>query len=358
MTSSPPTHEDRRLDYLVKLVASLFLAGCFIWILQRGGLPLIPDANARQHMVWVYLPAQLLLLAASTFLRTHRWKYLLEPLDQIPLRKVLGVGFIGFGYIAFAPFRMGELARPYMISRDTRVSFLQATGTVAAERIIDGLFITIILLIGLLTSTPLAQLPDHLGKLALPVSAVPKFAYSALALFTCAFIAMGLFYWARDFARRLTQAVVGLVSKKLADFLTDKVERTAEGLSFLPSTRSSIPFFRETILYWGLNVVYTWLSFRSCGLEATPSQAAVILGVMALGILVPSGPGFFGGYQLSAYCGLAMFFTEDIVLSKGSLYVFLSYTTQHSFNLLGLLFGLWLARSSASKPADPEAPKG
>lgn len=339
-----PAPSGNRRDLIVKVVASLFLAGCFLWVFRRGGIPLLPDPGARQHILWGFLPLQILTLAVVIALRTYRWRYLLEPLGELPPRKIFGIGLVGFAYIAFAPFRMGEFARPYMVSRESKITFTQATGTVAAERIIDGLLVSVLLLLGLLTSTPLANLPDHLGKLPLPVAAVPHAAYSALALFTCAFVAMGVFYWARDLARRVTRAIVGLVSVRLADFLTDKVERVADGLKFLPSARSSLPYLRDTVLYWLLCVLYTWLGLRGCGMDATFSQAAVVLGVVGLGILVPSGPGFFGAFQLASYCGLAMFFPQDVVLVQGSLYVFLAYSSQHVFNLLGLLLGLWLKR--------------
>jgi len=340
----------KHLDTAIKLVASLFLAGCFVWIFKRGGLPLVPDGNTLQHMVWAYFPAQLASLLVVITLRTYRWRHLLEPIGEVPLRKMMGICLVGFGYIAFAPFRMGEIARPYLISRDSKITFTQAVGTVAAERIIDGLVLSLFLLAALLTSTPLSPLPDHLGKLSLPVAAVPKAAYGALVLFACAFVAMGVFYWARDWARKLTRAVFGLVSIKLADFLTDKVERVADGLSFLPATRSSLPYLRDTLIYWAFCILYTWTTFKGCGIDATLPQTMVVLGVVGLGILVPSGPGFFGGFQLAAYCALAMFFPEEVVLGKGALYVFLSFAVQHGYNLLGMLVGVWLMR----EPARPQ----
>lgn len=320
-----------------------------MWVFQKGGIPILPPEGSTRHLDWKFLILQSATLAIVIFIRTYRWRYLLEPLGEIPLRKLFGISFIGFAYIAFAPFRMGEFARPYLVSRESKITFTQATGTVAAERIIDGLLVSLLLLIGLLTSTPLEHLPDHLSKLDLPVAAVPKAAYGALALFTCAFVAMGLFYWARDFARRLTRAVIGLVSVKLADFLTDKVERVADGLKFLPSTKSSLPYLRDTILYWVLCVLYTWLTLRSAGVYASFPQAAVVFGVLGLGILVPAGPGFFGSFQLASFCGLAMFFPEDVVLNQGALYVFLAYSIQHAFNLLGLFLGLWLMREAPPK---------
>lgn len=321
---------------------SLVLAGGFFWVLRRGGLPLLPSNEALSRIAWWCLPAYTAVLAATTVLRTYRWVYLLNPLAILSQRHIFGVGLVGAGFIFFAPLRMGEFARPLLISRGNRVDFVQATGTIAAERVIDGLMVSLILLFGLLTSVPLDPLPDHLGKLELPIARVPTAAYSALVLFSGAFFAMGLFYWARSLARRVTHATVGLVSEKLALFLSEKVERLADGLKFLPSARSSVPFFRDTLLYWLCGLLLVWVGMRGCGIEASFSQSCVVLGIVGLGILVPAGPGFFGAYQFSAYCGLALFFPESLVLTGGAAYIFISYTTQLAFSVLGMIVGYFL----------------
>ena len=45
-----------------------------------------------------------------------------------------------------------------------------AAGTVAAERVVDGLVITLMLTTALWFSTPLSPLPTHLGTLPLPMA--------------------------------------------------------------------------------------------------------------------------------------------------------------------------------------------
>jgi hypothetical protein len=183
--------------------------------------------------------------------------------------------------------RMGEVVRPYLISQDQDVTFLQAMGTVGAERTIDGLVLTLLSFITLSLSTPLSPLPDQLGDLPLPVKAVPGALYLALLAFTAAFVLMAVFYWARSAARRLTERVVGIVSKRLATLLTGVVERLADGLSFLPSKRHFAAFLRDTLLYWALGVGGQWLLLRGLGIPATLVEAAVTLGVMGIGTLMP-----------------------------------------------------------------------
>jgi hypothetical protein len=331
-----------------KLVASLVIAGGFIWAMRRGGLPLLPDPTALAAVSWWAVPAYVVLLMLSFYLRAYRWIYLLRPIAEVSTRKVLGIGLIGSAAILFAPLRMGEVVRPYMIA-SRRISFTQAAGTIAAERVIDGLVISVILFLGLQLSTPLSPLPHHLGKLPLPVAAVPAAAYGALTLFTCAFLAMAVFYWRRDLARRLTRAVIGPFSEKLAGWFTERVEHLADGLKFLPSTKHSLPFLRETLLYWFLNTFSMWVLLRGTGIEASFAQTGVAMGVLGVGILVPAGPGFFGAFQLSIYSALAMFFPEHVVLGPGSVYVFLLYISQLAVSVVGMLVGFWLERGASDR---------
>jgi type IV secretory pathway TrbD component len=75
------------------------------------------------------------------------------------------------------------------------------------------------------------------------------------------------------------------------------------------------------------------------------------MGIMGIGTLIPSGPGFFGAYQLSAYCGLAMFFPESVVLSSGAVFTFVSYTTQIVITAASGLLGVWLMAISPARKA-------
>ncbi len=330
-------------QHAVKLVLSLIIAAAFVWVLERGGLPILPARESLSRVAWWTIPAALLTQIVSSYWRTYRWYYLLRPIDPTANpKRILGIGLVGFTAILFAPLRLGEVARPYLISLDRRVSFSQALGTVGAERVIDGLIVTAALLAAMLYTTQLSPLPDHLGDLPLPIAVIPAAAYSALAIFSCAFIAMGVFYWAREPARRLTHAVVGLVSHRAAEFLAKRVERLADGLRFLPALRNSGPFLRDTVLYWTVIAMGQWAVLNGCGVQASLSETWVTVGVMGLGTLIPAGPGFFGAFQLSAYCGLAMFFPASVVLEAGAAFVFITYVTQLAVSVLACGVGVLL----------------
>src|SRR5262249_18320501 len=167
--------------------------------------------------------------AVLHYFRAIRWRHLLRPVGQVSNRSVLAVSWIAFAAILLSPLRSGEVVRPYLITRRGSVRLWEATGTIGAERVMDGLVLSLILFASLSLSTPLDPLPDHVGDLPVPAALVPKAAYMALGLFMCAFLLMALFFFAKDFARRIVHRAVGVISQSLADRLAGIVERVAEG---------------------------------------------------------------------------------------------------------------------------------
>jgi len=339
-----------------KLLASLVVAGAFGWLLHRGALPLAPPTSAFSRMRWWTLGAFVALWSIVHVIRAARWMLLLAPIARVPLRKVLGVSFIGFAAIVLLPLRTGEAVRPLLIRTHGNISGWAATGTIAAERVIDGLVLSLILLAGLTLSTPLSPLPDHIGDLPISPSIVPRSAYAALALFAVAFTVMGVFYANRAWARRTTERVVGLVSPRLATWLADRVENVGEGLHFLPNRRLAASFVGATAFYWLLNAASLWLIAWGSGFDRfSYAEACTTTGVIALGILVPNAPGFFGAYQLAFYAALAVFYPPELVTGPGGALVLLVYTSQLAITVGAAVVGFVLERTGVREVLSEDA---
>jgi hypothetical protein len=319
----------------VKLVASLLIGAAFVWLLHAGALPLVPDASAFGAVRWWTVPGYIAVWIVVHLIRAGRWYWLLAPVQRVPLRTILPVAFIGFAAIFMLPFRTGEAVRPVLMHRTGKVSGWAATGTVAAERVIDGLCLSLLLFISLQMATPLDPLPDRIGELPVPTAVVPGAVYGALLMFAGAFVVMGLFYWRRRWARKVTLEVVGVVSPTLACWLAERVETVADGLRFLPQWRYALPFTLATLAYWMTNFGSAWLLARGCGFDGISyTQATVVLGVVALGILLPGAPGFFGAFQMGAYAGFAMYFPAGDVIGAGAAFVFMAYVCQAAITLV------------------------
>ena len=332
-----------------RLVASLVIAGAFVWLFQRGGLPLIPARSAFEHFqVWTF-PAYATLVTVGIWFRVHRWVYLLRPIaPEMSARRVVGVGLVGIAAILFAPLRLGEAARPYLLARDGKVSFFQGLGAAGAERVVDGLVLMTVTASALSFTTPISPLPNRLGDIPVPVSIIPHAIYVALLVFAGGFAALLVFHSAREFAHRFTHRVLGAISPRLANFVTDTLERLADGLKVLASPRDRLGFFGETLAYWAAVFFATWLLMRGCGIAGSFPEACVSLGVLGLGAVIPAGPGSFGTYQIAIYTGLALFFREKTVLSDGAAMVFTSYATQVALTALAGALGFWMLGRDAT----------
>jgi glycosyltransferase 2 family protein len=320
--------------HAAKLIASVVITAGILFTLEKGGLTLVPEGGDFAHVRWVAIPAYMSTLVVMSYFRAVRWRYLLRSFADIPRRRVLAVSWIGFAAILLMPFRIGEIVRPYMIREKGKVSMSSATGTVVAERVVDGLFLSIILAVALIFIPTIDPLPARVVGLPISVQQVRASGFVMLGVFTTAFITIAVFYFARDWARRMTLAVFGIVSKRLGGKLSETAEKLANGLHFLGRGRDAGGFLVETSAYWGLNALGMWILAWGCGVvhaDGTPitfGEACALMGMLGCTILIPGPPGLLGVFQAGIYAGMTMYFPTSVVTGAGAAYVFLLYALQ------------------------------
>jgi uncharacterized protein (TIRG00374 family) len=317
-----------------KLVASVIITAGILFTLEKGGLTLWPEGGDFQNVRWWTLPAYVVTLAAMSYFRAVRWRFLLRSFVEVPRKKVLAVSWIGFAAILLMPFRIGEIVRPYMLREKGKISMSSATGTVVAERVVDGLFLSILLALALVFVPTIHPLPAKVVGLPVSVAQVRASGFVMLGVFTCAFATIAVFYFARAWARRMTLLVFGIVSKRLGDKLAETAEKLANGLHFLGRGRDAGGFLLETTAYWGLNALGMWILAWGCGVvhaDGSPitfGESCALMGMLGCTILIPGPPGLLGVFQAGIYAGMTMYFPTEIVTGPGSAYVFLLYGLQ------------------------------
>jgi uncharacterized membrane protein YbhN (UPF0104 family) len=333
LPSSPPPHEGFFARNAGKLVASAVITTAMIAALKKGGLAFTPAAGYGSLRVWT-VPAYLATLAVMSWFRATRWRFLLRSFARIPTRRLVAVSWIGFAAILLMPFRLGELVRPYLVRKKGELSLTSATSTIVAERVVDGLFLSIMLAIALLNVPTVEPLPLTVVSLPVSVLKVRQAGYAMLGVFTAAFVTIAVFYFARAWAIRTSRMVLGVVSERLADKLAGTATKLADGLHFLGSWRDAGPFLLETTVYWVINALGMWLLAWGCGVvhadgsAPTFGEACAMMGLLGVTILVPGPPGLLGVFQLGVYAGMTMYYPTEVVVAQGSLYVFLMYLCQ------------------------------
>jgi uncharacterized protein (TIRG00374 family) len=320
-----------------KLIVSLALGALFAWLAARGGVPLLPPSAAfAQVRPWA-VPGYLASLLLVHFLRASRWRFLIAPIKRVRFSEVLLLNWIGFFAIFILPLRLGEIARPALTKLRQGVPISAGFGTVAVERVLDGL-LTSLCVAFTLFALPRLPTTDSVAR------HLPMYGYAALTLFSCAFIALGMFLWQRALAVRLTQWGASFVSPRIGSVLAEKVGNVADGLRSIGSLRLAAGFLFESLLYWGVNALGVWLLGRGVGLPMDFGHAVAVMGVLAIGILLPTGPGLFGNFQLAVAACLKLFFPESIVATQGAVFVFWLYVLQSSVMIVAGIIPLYVLR--------------
>ncbi len=331
-----------------KLAASLVITCGIVVMVRAGGLKFLPEGGDFQafRARWWTLPAYVLTLLLMTWFRSVRWRYLLRPIAEVPKGHLFVVSCIGFAAILLMPFRIGEFVRPYLIRTPVArrgaagtITMTAATSTVVAERIIDGLYLSIVLALALLFVPTVHPLPDRVVGIPVSVHHVRVSGYLMLLLFATAFTTIGVFYFARSWAHRATLAVVGKVSPTFAEKLAIMSEKFADGLHVFRRRDDALGFLIETTLYWAINALGMWMLAWGCGVvhadgsAPTFGEACALMGMLGCAILIPGPPGLLGVFQAGVYAGMTMFYPTSIVTGPGAAYVFLMYASQVLFQL-------------------------
>ncbi len=319
-SDSPPEPSVWR-QILPKLAISLALAALFGWILQRGGMPLIPPAAAFARVAWWTVPSYLVLLVVTHYFRASRWRFLIAPMKPVPFREVIFLNWIGFFAIFALPLRLGEMARPALTKIRQGIPISAGLGTVAVERVFDG-FVTSLCVVWALFALPHLETQDPIAR------HLPQYGMLAVQIFSAALVGLVLFLWQRKLAVRLVDWTFGLVSKRLSRVVSAKVASVADGMRSLAEPRLAAGFIGETILYWAINAIGMWILAIGCGLEMSLGHAVAVMGILAIGILLPAGPGLFGAFQLAVSAALRLYFADAVIGQAGAVYVFLMYITQ------------------------------
>jgi hypothetical protein len=252
----------------------------------------------------------------------------------------LNAVLIGSAAVLLLPLRLGETARPLLIARTGRVSALAALGTVVAERIIDGLVLSLILGAALLAVPTIVPLPTQVIGIPVAMGAVRGYAWTFLITFSAAFTAIAVFHAARGFGIKVVHATFGKLSPRLGQLIATTLDRFADGLSFFRYRGLALRFLLETGIYWFLGALGFWLLGWGTGVvHADQSimsfgEACAIMGMLGIAAALPGPPGLIGLFQAGAYAAMTMYFPKDILTGPGSAFVFLLYVLQVGFVVL------------------------
>ena len=281
-------------------------------------------------------------LAITHFFRSWRWNYLLRPLGAaLPLRRLLPVSSVGFMAILALPIRLGEFVRPYFVTREGRIRMSAAVGTVAVERIVDGLLISILFFVSYLLSSPDVFSPElRFGAWLSLIGFVGLTTFLAVAqVWTEPTIDLVLRF---SLLRRFAPA--------RAERLGDRLRSLISGFTVMRDRRNFSIFLVQSILYWGANGFGMWILARQMGLPISVSAAFTTMAFTGVVLTLPNSPGLVGQFHAAIKLGLAAYLPLAVVNAKGMAYAIVLHGIQTLWYVATGLLSL-LAISGSGGPA-------
>lgn len=208
-------------------------------------------------------------------IRAWRWKFLLP--HRVSMGDSLGAVVLGYGANNILPARLGEIVRAQAIGKSCQISRSFALASILVERIFDGLVLVGLLYLGTRNSST----PTWVSSVGV----------LGLAIFGGALTIVVLLTLTRSLWDTKTNI---LPSTKLQNFL----QQFAKGLTLVWRT----PFLPLTILglsltIWLVEGIVFHIAIQAFELEVPLTAPLFVMGLVNLGILAPTAPGYLGAFQ-------------------------------------------------------------
>jgi uncharacterized protein (TIRG00374 family) len=234
-------------------------------------------------------------------LRAFRWRTILEPVaPNQPLGALWRATAIGMMTNNLVPARAGEIARAYALTRQTSVPFATSIASLAVDRLFDMLVLLLLAVAAFLdpafprTARIAGQSLGDLAQGSIVLVVILLAALYALAFFPAQIVRVF-----EIFARRISPALEARGKSVLTRF--------SEGLSVLRHPGRFVAVLAWTVAHWLLNALGFWLGFKAVGVSLPFSAALFLQTLIAIGVALPSAPGFFGVFEKFATVGLGIY---------------------------------------------------
>jgi uncharacterized protein (TIRG00374 family) len=328
------------LKLYLKFLLSLVVGAACVWFaLQKIDLHATREVLVRLPLSAVTL--YIATLAATHFFRAWRWQHLLRPIGvTLPPGRLLAISSVGFMAILAMPVRLGEFVRPYYVARGGQSRMSAVLGTVAVERIVDGLLIAIVFF-GCYLASPPGAYPTGLRVAAW----VSLLGFVSLTLF----LAFALAWPERTIRLVLAVTLLSRLAPGLAHRLADKLRALIQGFRVLRQPVEMAAFLVQTVLYWGSNGLGMWVLARAMHLDLSPVAAYATMAFTGVLISLPNSPGLLGQFHAGVLAGLTAYLPAEVVRSYGGAYAIALHGIQFVWYVgVGFLSLLFVGGRAAS----------
>jgi uncharacterized protein (TIRG00374 family) len=241
---------------------------------------------------WKFVAEGVALTAVTYFLRSLRWRVLLNAEARLSVATVFWSTMAGYLGNNILPARGGELVRTFMISRHSSLSETYVLTTALAERMTDAVALVFIGSLVLVRVNPKPRWMDDVFRTTALIGALG-----------CILILV-LPHFEGFLSPLLRRAPLAAAIRTRLLFFANQV---LLGLRAFHDARRLLSFVSFTAIIWALDAVAVMCATHGFGMHISFSLALLLLTGLGLGSALPSTPGYVGIYQFVAITILTPF---------------------------------------------------
>ena len=293
-----------------KVIVGILISIILVYLSVRG-INLQDVFRDLKKIQLTYVIFFILLVILMQWLRSYRWGVILQPMEKIDQFSLFSVTSVGFLAIASIPARIGELARPYLISKRSSIKMSSALGTILVERVLDSFTVLAIAVIVLF----LTDLPPWMIRSSI------IFFLLALGMF-CFIIFLIL---RRDAALKLINRILSKLPGKFAHKIDEVIHHFIDGFQIITNIKFLFYLFFLSALIWLVDVVAIYMLLKAFGFTLPVMASFVVMIILIVGIAIPTAPGYIGNWHFACVLALSFFgLAKAEALSFAIVYHFLS----------------------------------
>ena len=274
-------------SHTVKILVSLGLTAILLYFFFRGAdIGATRDAILGASPGW--LAAGVLLGLLTFFFRAVRWIWILKPIGRVGVGPAFSATAAGFAANNL-PGKVGEVLRPYLLSRSEKLPFSPLLASILLERVFDGASVIFFFLLamasGVTKAGGTARILAPAGVLAIIV-AVVVFAV---------------------FQRSRAEMFFELLWRRLPERWQPRAREFGatfvDGFASLRSPGLLLAIVAGSLGMWLVINLQIWCVLKAFSLDLPVAASYVVTAAAVLGLAVPT-PGGLGSYQVAVQIAL------------------------------------------------------
>lgn len=295
----------------IQVVVGILIGVLLMWFLLRH-TDWAEVKLAIQQMHWGWMSLAVAGVFLSFFVRVQRWSYIVRTAKPVSYRHMFSATQIGFLFNFTLPGRAGEVVRALALSRLADLPFTKSFAFVALDRLTDLFGLIAVMLIAMVGFQPdeAIVLPQEFGTVPtwaeglLQPDVIQKGAIGFGIFLVVLVAAFVVIYLNQKLVLRISDAILGLVSKKLADMVHGMIVHFSEGLHVFRSVGDMAKAISWSFVTWAVACFSYGMVILAFGIDGPWYTSFIVLAMLSVAIAAPGAPGFVGQFHFGILLGL------------------------------------------------------